>query len=484
MGFTVTFYNFAKRNNSTKRPGSETTHTSYTCRVLNGTGIINPKIELDIGLTANPQAFNYCYIPDFERYYFIREWNFDRGLWIGTLAVDVLATYKTEIGASNLYVLRAAGAYDGRVMDGKYPMKTGCDYNKTAVTSPYTSINAGCFVIGVVSKGGNFGSLVYHAMTAAEMGLFCKALIDPSIISTANGFSLNDASAALQLNLIDPIQYVKSCVWLPFDKSMINGTDIPASGETGGFDIFNWHLTGFTHKIISNSQPYVTISKQFSRINHPDAANRGAYLNCSPYTIATLSYPPFGVFEIDTSVLCDYAQLETVLTIDPLNGRGILQVQANNIILNRLEAQIGVPIALSQVTRDYMGAASAALGAVGNIAGSLSSLASGNMAGGISGIVGAGQGIISGISSLAPRSNTIGTGGGFSHLQGNFELDFQFFRPVDDDPDHNGRPLCQKRVLSTISGYMLIQDGDVSTDGTSMEDEMIRTYLESGFYYE
>lgn len=485
MSFQVTFYNFKKHYNSTKRPGADDTSEVFNCNILRGSSIYNPKIELDIGLSRTPAVYNYCVIPAFDsRYYFVREWSFDNGLWIATLQEDVLASWRNTIGDTSRYILRAANSFNGRIMDGKYPMKTGCSYDKTIVTSPYTSINAGCFVIGVVAKGGNFGSLVYHAMTAAEMGQFCRALIDPSIISSANGFSLNDASAALQLNLIDPIQYVKSCIWLPFDKSAIAGTDIPASGSTGGFDIFNWHLTGFTHKILSNTAPYVYIARYFARKDHPDAASRGSYLNCSPYTIATLSYPPFGVFEIDTSVLCDYSRLETYLTIDPLNGRGILQAEANGIVLNRLEAQIGVPIALSQVTRDYMGAVSSALGAVGNIAGSISSLATGNMAGGISGIVGAGQGIISGISSLAPRSNTIGTGGGFSHLQGNFELDFQFFRPVDDDLTNNGRPLCEFHTPASLGGFMVLQDGSITGATTYTEGEAIRSLLETGFYFE
>ena len=65
------------------RPAATTPSVSYDCLVRNGTGIINPKIELDYGLTTNPSQYNYCYIADFGRYYFIREWTFDAGLWIG-----------------------------------------------------------------------------------------------------------------------------------------------------------------------------------------------------------------------------------------------------------------------------------------------------------------------------------------------------------------------------------------------------------------
>ena len=83
-----------------------------------------------------------------------------------------------------------------------------------------------------------------------------------------------------------------------------------------------------------------------------------------------------------------------------------------------------------------------------------------------------------------PRASTVGTSGGFATGMGDFRLDHQFFRPVDDDNTHNGRPLCQMRTISNLSGYILVQDGDVATNGTSAEDAAIRSYLEGGFYYE
>lgn len=479
--FNVIFYKFDKRFNSTKRPEADALLTMRTrCHILNGTGVINPKIELDIGLTENPSQYNFCFINDFNRYYYVREWFFDAGKWIAFLNVDVLATYRNRIGSQNLYILRAANDYDGRIMDGLYPVKSGCDYARNTVNSPYSSINAGCFVIGVVSKYGNFGSLTYHAMTAAELATLSAALIeDPSsLINSTYGFSLNDASAALQVQLIDPIQYIKSCVWLPFAASEIPGTDIPASGPTGGIDIYNWHLN-VSHRIISNNGPHINITKSFGLTKHPDTSSRGNYVNCAPYTVATLSFPPFGVIELDTSVLCDASGLNAQLIIDALTGRGTIILKANNTIMNRLESQVGVPIQLSQVTRDFLGAASNILGSVGNIASAIM-----NPAGAVGGIIGAGQGIINAVEAMCPRANTIGSGGGFSHLQGTFEIDWQFFRPVNDDLTHNGRPLCQKRRPRDLGGYMLVQDADVPTTGTRAEDEQITAFLQGGFYWE
>ena len=67
--FNVIFYKFDKRFNSTKRPEADALLTMRTrCHILNGTGVINPKIELDIGLTENPSQYNFCFINDFNRY--------------------------------------------------------------------------------------------------------------------------------------------------------------------------------------------------------------------------------------------------------------------------------------------------------------------------------------------------------------------------------------------------------------------------------
>lgn len=478
MGFTVTFYNFEKRNNSTKRPGSDVTQTSYTCRVLNGTGIINPKIELDIGLTGNPQAFNYCYIPDFERYYFIREWNFDRGLWIGSLTVDVLATYKTEIGASNLYVLRAAGAYDGNVIDNFYPCKTNCDYDKSVITKPYEPYYSGtgfggCYILGVVNENASYGSIRYYAIEAPTLATVCDYLIKDAV-SEANGFSWDDATMALQSSLIDPIQYIKSAIWLPFSR-----TDLNITIASVNIKVYRWSIPNASGYPLVN--PYASKSFTIPLKKHPDTQSRGNYVNTKPYTNITLAFPPFGVIDIDTSVVNNATNLNLELYIDPITGKGILEIKANNIILNRLEAQIGVPIQLSQIKSDYLGAANSIIGGAAGAIGSFALGGAAGIAGGIAGIAGS---IGNAVEALTPKAQTIGSGGSFSHLEGPCEIDYQFFRPVDDDPAHNGRPLCQKRVLSTLSGYMLIQDGDVITDGTSTEADQIRNYLESGFYYE
>lgn len=477
MSFTVTFYQFTKKYNSTKRP---TGGTSFDCVVKNGTGILSPRIELNIGLVSDPSAYNYAYIPAFDRYYTIREWQFDRTLWTAFLEVDVLATYKTQIGDASLYVLRASGEYDGTVVDNYYPCKAGCSYDKTAITSPYADYAfdpdqqtyGGSFIIGCVNGNAGFGSLQYYIVGRATMAAIYDYLIS-DVVTVANHFSLNDASLALQSAIVEPMQYIKSCIWMPFNVNAFH------QGAAETVKIHEWTITDALGSPLTD--PYANITITVNTKKHPDTNSRGNYVNAAPYTIAHLAFPPFGVIDLDTSVLCDVSSITLDLNIDPITGKGILEIKANNEVLNRLEAQIGVPIPLTQIKSDYVGA-------VSSIANGVSSVISGVMAGGPAGIAGAvagGVGAIgNAVNALTPRAQTQGTGGCYSHLKGACELDFQFFRPVDDDIAQNGRPLCKMRQPKNIPGYMLIQDGDVPIPGTITEGEQIKAFLEGGFYYE
>lgn len=467
MSFEVTLFTLSKRDNSTKRPAAGSGHT-FNCVLKSGSGIMHPTLSFDIGVTSDPSQYNYAYIPAFSRYYFIEEWYYEDALWTATLKIDVLATYKTEIGNSSLYIMRAAGAHDGSIIDTLYPAKTGCSYASDTIANPWDA--SMCFVIGCVSKNANFGSLAYYAVTVAGLSTICTNLLDPTTgaVTRDNGFNWDDCSQALQLALVDPLQYIKSCVALPVSIDDVTGSE-------AGVTVYNWSTLVGGKRLYLN--PYITKTYTFNISKHPDTTARGNYVNSAPYTNITLTMPPFGTFDIDTSVTCTASTLTATVKLDPITGQASLTITCNGIVLNRIVSQLGVPISLSSVTRDYVGAAS---GLGGALTGALAGAAAGPL--GIA--IGAASGVGNAVNSLKARASTIGNTGSFATNQGNFRLDHQFFRPVADDNTHNGRPLCAVRQINSLSGYMIIQDGDVAINGTSAEDQAVRTYLESGFYYE
>lgn len=470
MAFSVYLINFSKEENSTSRPTTSDMN-QFQGELRFECSIQNPSIMLDLSSFTDSSVgnFNYAYIPTFHRYYWITNWTFDRGFWIADMAVDVLASYKTEIGQSTLYVLRSASAFDGNIVDNLYPTSTDCYFKVTEKNNKWRITGNGFYVIGVVSRTGAWGSITYYALTAGNMGTLIQNLLSDTII-TANGFSLDDASLQLQKSIIDPLQYIKSCVYIPAGISAISGTAV------NSLPIFDYNITCIATQLSSIELIH---TESFTIPKHPDASSRGNYLNAAPYTLLTLAIPPFGIIEIDSTTTCDLNALGVNVNIDLATGEGVMEVIAGkeesgdgDVIINSVKSQVGVPIQLSQITRNYLGAASSILGTVG-------SAFSGD-------ILGAAAGVGSAIQGLAPRANTIGSQGAFGSLWSTvgWELVAQFFRPVADDATHHGRPLCQNRKINTLSGYIIVQDGDVGLPRASLEESrQVKQYLETGFYY-
>lgn len=478
MSFSVNLYKHDKRDNSTLRPAGD--GWQLYCVLRRGSSIMTPVLEFDFGTTSdgNPIEYNYCYMPSFNRYYFIEDWTYSGSLWIATCIVDVLATYKNEIGSTSLYILRASAASDGRVPDTMYPAKEGCSYAHVEEATPWV-LSGGSFVLGVVNKTPTIGGICYYLLTASQMTTFLTKLCENGFLNSANGFNTTDASLALQRSIVDPIQYVKSAVYIPVAPSLIPGSAV-GSMEVYGFD-FGFGTLGAQTFNPSNGRYHV--GKTFDLPIHPDVA-RGEYLKQMPWSVYTMTIPPFGQVELDSSILANSAGVGAAVDVDLMTGLGILTISCNGCIVSRLEAQVGVPVQISQVSRDYVGGITAIAQAGANMAGGVASGMAGNPAGAVSGIAGGIGSIGDAVKALTPRAQSVGSGGSYAQLRYAWRLDAQFFRPVDEDNAHNGRPLCAMRTPSSLGGYMLVRDGDVATGGTSTEDARVREYLETGFYYE
>lgn len=460
----VYLFTFIKKENSTKRP--DVAGVLLQCQIKTQSSISRPTLELNLGLENAPEDYNYAYIPDFGRYYFVEEWTYTPPKWTLSLKCDVLASFKPAIGAASLYVLRASAANDGAVIDTLYPTKAGCTFDSYSITNPWTDSQNGLYVLGVVSKQSVFGSINYFAVTRSQLQNIMQSLIDDTI-TTGNGFNTDDASLALQLAIIDPMQYIKSCVYIPLAD--VGGTLSP------GLTVFNYPILGAC-KIIT--EPLITITNTFNVIKHPQNNSRGVFTNLAPYTQIRLNYPPFGVIELDATAIATALTISTEVKIDITSGLGILRVFAAGSLIAKVEAQVGIPIQIAQVARDNP--LSVLSGMAGGVLQGSKNTGSflGDLIGGVAANVG------DAMQMTGAKLSTIGGGGTYAHLNETPTLYFQFFEIVDDDNAHNGRPLCKVRTPADLGGYMLIQDGDVPISGTAQEARELRAYLEGGFYYE
>lgn len=219
---TIRFYNFPKKPNSTKTPGAGDTYTELTnCVLIEETGILNPRIAIKNDGSAID--YNYCYISKFGRYYFVGEPTYEIGRWVLPLHVDVMATYKTAIGASTQYVVRSASQYDENIIDSEYPSKT----NPKAITvkSDKTIFGASIqarYIVGIIGDLPDYalsiknncynGSVVYFVITGPQLSTLIH-----SLLSTVDMYNVptSEISEPLQKQLLNPIQYIHSIKCVP-----------------------------------------------------------------------------------------------------------------------------------------------------------------------------------------------------------------------------------------------------------------------------
>ena len=110
----IVFYKFTKKENSTARPQGG--RFSIEGILNENTSIISPSLSIKFGVDIT--GYNYAYIPDFNRFYNVVSWSYALGLWRCDLYVDVLASFKPQIGEMNNYILRSASEHNGNIIDG------------------------------------------------------------------------------------------------------------------------------------------------------------------------------------------------------------------------------------------------------------------------------------------------------------------------------------------------------------------------------
>lgn len=477
----INLYKFSKRENSTKQPTG--TGTQYACYLKEPTSVVNPTIVIETTSNTFPD-YNYAYIATFGRYYFISDIVSDGNLWEISMTTDVLATYKSVIGDTQLYVLRSAYEGDGAIVDSYYPGKasysvdgrSSVTYQTTAAkSSPWTTtVSSGCFILGMQSVDANMGSIKYIAMDASNMQSLCATLASDAI-TTVNGFTdiINEIGQAMTKQICDPLQYIKSAMWIPLPYSTFDVT--PSTTLNTGYLTFS----GFSYKDITGYF-WTGGLLAYELADHPQVS-RGVYLNDRPFTERYFFAPPFGIINLNTNNIVGYSYIAVNYRLDMITGMGDVNIfgtndpQLNNVNLSenlicRISSQVGVPITMTQATHDYLGMITGIATAVEGMALGSQSMLSG--------------GIGNTLSAIQPRVSSTGGTGGIAGLAGTWRIYSVFTRVPDDHPEDAGKPLCKVRKPSAVPGFILARHGDVPISGTAGEQAQIQQYLEGGFFYE
>lgn len=465
----ATFYQFAKRTNSTKLPSGG---QGFGIDLKAPCNIIDPEIK--IATQSDPTGFNYCYLPTFSRYYWVKNWTYSDGLWNASLTVDTLASYRDQIGNSMEYVTRSSAQYDGAISDGLYPASAKVQSVTTAFQGGFAeTIRGGFFVIGLIAKASNsIGAITYAVMTPTNAKkLSAKLLTDVSYLSIDN----TEISDSLTKVLFNPYQYIVSCNYFPFDIAEITAHLPLVSSVNVG-----WWSIAVPCWILGEDNNKLTKSVSVSIPKHPQAASRGGYCNASPYTDYTIFLQPFGVIPLDASKLWGAVTLSIQYMVDLFTGDCILRIFTNaKQLVHETTAKLGVPIQLSNISFDIPSGTGGLLqtGIAAAFGGLTAALSGGSISDVGNGILNAAQATNADVASKGATGSTIAFDS-VPYMVARFKI------LTDDNNTAHGRPLCKRVQISTIPGYIMVDDPDIALAATAEEIDSVKSYMKNGFFYE
>ena len=496
---TITLYKIEKKTNSTKRATSSDPSKLYSNVVLKeNTSVLNPIIIIRFDSEENIALYNYCFITEFSRYYFIDDYVYTHnGVIELHCTCDVLASFKNQIGTQWAYILRSATGYRLSLPDHKFPLSGEVFTNSThpiandgspiwtSTHTPWVNNYAqGIYVIGVISKSSSpGGSLSYYAMNSSQFEQF-KTLFLGDTSWAVGSFAGFEISEELWKSLFNPIQYIATCRWFPV--SSIQGT------ASTTIDIGWWTLSNCP--CVKLSTLYIDIPTiQFPL--PPNEIVDSAYKNLPPFADYKLYIPPFGEFTLDgfkvgkliSNIV--YGTIRAYIRIDIVSGKGALLVTYNPPDDNNSQhtsvlvwdtEQISVDVSFGQINSDVVGAIRAGANAAIEMAQGITTL---NPAAIVGGAVG---GLIEGTVALTPNAQFRSGGGSLAIYQSlDFRLIATYKKQVEQDYDDFGGLVYMSDRINNHSGFILTEDAHIEIFGaTKTEVDRIKAYMDGGFFYE
>ena len=510
--FTIRLYNFNKKPNSTAVP--VIAGTQYQCTMKTVSSLLSPVIDIaDTKGTGAIPLFNYAYIADFGRYYFIDDVSWSQGIWSLSMHVDVLASFKEDIENSRQYVIRSASRSNPYIPDTVYQtyIDTSGSYEEEALANSVQRYNSttlawqnvtyfdrpianGMVCVGVVS--GTVSGVTYYAMTVSSFSQFLQKAF------TLVPSNMTDLDTGTANAVYGPIQYITYCRWFPVMALSANlGTEVQT---------INIGADPVTLTAPNSAYQMTALGVEKYRFNidlplHPDAVTY-PYTRLSPFSEYSLNFQPFGNIPLDTTKMMDASRLTVNWSVDFCTGQCILEVRSNAAhsgLIYTETADYGVPMPISALQLDWKAGLamsgltwlkSTPLGQqkttytdysqaytnpdTGRSYAPAVTLDNTKVIDQMMDVIGAGMGNVV----------TKGSAGSFlSYNAGKPYIYLWYVKQADHDVARYGSPLCEEVRLDSLSGFCICSNATVSfAIKYPMSDEYaaICAYLNSGIYLE
>lgn len=470
---TATFYkNFTKRKNSTAQPSSGDTKT-FTLK--EGCSIENPVLLL----TGN--EFTYNYVSAFEHYYFIDDIKSVRNdLTEYYCSMDVLATYKTDIGNYNALVERSDSFYDALYPDPAISIKDDFDFAYTQA-SPGIYDSSGCFIVSVLNNiGSGTGFTCQYAMSKTNLESLASYVNTDwgSAITPAPGEGAAGILDWLQATFLKTANCIIDCIWIPIALSDISGSSETVKiGVDTVAGVTGTRLTGPT-----------MITSQALTAAIPHIYSVGDFRRCSPYTTGKLFIPGYGTADYNTADFEPSGNMYITTIIDVSTGDTVVYLtNADDCIVSSYIFNIGVSCPVGHIGSNVTETVGGVLTTASNIAvgnalnrGSVGQIAADYAA--------ASSGISTLTSALGVTASYSGRKGGRAMWKDNKYYQVNIYahktQGLTSVQTSSGRPCMVVHQLSTCSGFVKCINAAVPIAGMSGEKDQVNAFLNSGFYYE
>lgn len=476
----VYFYTFDKRKNSTKVPAGMGTEVEVS---LKDTSTVLAPV-LDIRGLGTQTNYNYLFIPDFGRYYFVDDWSYQRGVWTVSAKVDVLGSWRNQIKAGSAYVIFSSSNFNLAAVDNRIAATSGytrnqIDYDFVGTFSGQQNTPSGYFGVTALSKESNWstGITTTYFLTYQQMQMFARAMLDPGLWEQLKQFFSN------------PLDAIVDCYYLPINAPMYASltNEIP-------IQLGEYILPGVSGR--ASQQTSLAVSSKSHEMDIPWVYTD--FRKCSAYTNISLFVPfcgeksispeeIFGAMPEDGTWVPETITVDYSVDVMSGNVQAICYGTEKKKVLAEYTGNLKVQLPIGQTqTR-----AGQILGAIPSGIGALAGLASGNIALGASGVWNAVSSV------LQPAQHK--TMGGFSGsvlgaILGNDTTRWQNFRLICTALTSTTSPanirqqignICGKSLgLGTLSGFCQTNGASISIPGYDMERDEINRLLDSGIFFE
>ena len=464
----VQFYVHNKRNNSLKLP---TEGNSIPCALKDSTSVTAPVLELKTATI--PTTYNYAYISDFGRYYYVKEWTYNKGIWVCYLTVDVLTSWRSNILNTTAYVEYSSSLYSNNIMDPR--MMSSEEKFYTHWEEPEESAvfdTNGCYILSIISTDANGynGACAVYALTQSQLSQFSATI-------TAQDF-IDGIWEGIKNAFNNPFDAIVSCRWIPFSYSMLSGEEkeivvvYAGSGVNGKLLTSNFVTTNFGTKI-------------------PSRTETKDYTDVAPFVTGVLYLPFVGTVPLDLNAFYPNNYIYIKIVCDVVTGDLVYTLgQSAEFFVSTYSGNCATQIPLSNNMVDSLGMVASSGGIIGGLVSTVAGIVKKDPGLISKGLGATGLGTYGTVRSAEVHTQTNGAISSRvgAHVQRTIEL--VLIRCIVPDSIGTGRketiglPCFRTNLLSTLNGYCQCSGASVSAPATDTELETINEFLNSGIYIE